>query len=288
MKLNKRGYVRAVAAASLIAVPFLVGATSGSGHARARTQAQAPVCGATVTASVVLTQDLSCSSGNGLVVGANAVTINLNGHKIAGNGLGGTYGVYDNGHSGLVVENGVVDNFDVGVYAVVTSGVHIVNMRIENNTDGVFFDTVAAYVISGNYLISNTNGLGISGGGGQVTGNWAEKNTSDGFDIEDSTTPVTVSTNNALDNATGFVFTIGPGLLTNNVANSNSGDGFVVGSPGSGVKAVVTLRKNRAAFNAQLGINSTAGGSVDGGGNVVQANGTATQCANVACHAVST
>src|SRR3954451_15005817 len=41
-------------------------------------------CGATVTTSVRLTHDLTGCRGDGLVVGANGITIDLAGHKIAG------------------------------------------------------------------------------------------------------------------------------------------------------------------------------------------------------------
>jgi hypothetical protein len=54
------------------------------------------------------------------------------------------------------------------------------------------------------------------------------------------------------------------------------------------VKPGLTITGNRAAFNGQLGINVNAPGTaVDGGGNVVQSNTSAGQCANIACHAVS-
>jgi parallel beta-helix repeat protein len=44
-----------------------------------------PACGAVVTEDISLNQDLECE-GNGLIVGASDVTINLNGHTIRSNG----------------------------------------------------------------------------------------------------------------------------------------------------------------------------------------------------------
>lgn len=43
-----------------------------------------PQCGDTLRQSVKLTADLECSGTAGLIVGANGVTINLNGHKLSG------------------------------------------------------------------------------------------------------------------------------------------------------------------------------------------------------------
>jgi parallel beta-helix repeat protein len=47
-------------------------------------------CGQVVTQDVTLTSDLNCDSGDGLIVGASGITINLNGYSITGpNGGGG-------------------------------------------------------------------------------------------------------------------------------------------------------------------------------------------------------
>src|SRR5687768_3568322 len=43
-----------------------------------------PQCGDTLRQSVKLTADLECPGTAGLIVGANGVTINLNGHKLSG------------------------------------------------------------------------------------------------------------------------------------------------------------------------------------------------------------
>ena len=48
-------------------------------------------CGQVVTQDVALTSDLNCDSGDGLIVGASGITINLNGYSITGpNGGGGS------------------------------------------------------------------------------------------------------------------------------------------------------------------------------------------------------
>ena len=48
-------------------------------------------CGQVITQDVALTSDLNCDSGDGLIVGASGITINLNGYSITGpNGGGGS------------------------------------------------------------------------------------------------------------------------------------------------------------------------------------------------------
>src|SRR4051794_19728420 len=81
-------------------------------------------CGDVLTTDTVLQADLLGCPGNGLVVGADDVTLNLNGHTISGDGLPDSscpvdvqcdVGI-DNaaGHRGLTLLRGSVRNFSVG------------------------------------------------------------------------------------------------------------------------------------------------------------------------------
>ncbi len=70
-------------------------------------------CGQVVTQDVVLAADVSCGPSNspGLVVGADGITIDLNGHSVsawifAGH-TGGT-GIVNEGHDGVTIRNGSV------------------------------------------------------------------------------------------------------------------------------------------------------------------------------------
>jgi parallel beta-helix repeat protein len=71
-------------------------------------------CGDVVTTNVKLDSDLLLCPGSGIVVGADGITIDLNGHRIGGTGLTDS-GVDDEGHDGIVVENGAIDGFQHGV-----------------------------------------------------------------------------------------------------------------------------------------------------------------------------
>ncbi|HEX3542546.1 MAG TPA: hypothetical protein VHT75_19110, partial [Acidimicrobiales bacterium] len=61
-------------------------AAFGLAGAPAAQAASTVVCGQTITASVTLTADLGPCLGDGLVVTASNVTLNLNGHTITGGG----------------------------------------------------------------------------------------------------------------------------------------------------------------------------------------------------------
>jgi parallel beta-helix repeat protein len=57
-------------------------------------------CGQVVTQDVTLTSDLNCDSGDGLIVGASGITINLNGYSITGPNGGGQQAVNPTGSQG--------------------------------------------------------------------------------------------------------------------------------------------------------------------------------------------
>ena len=76
-------------------------------------------CGMIVTNSIKAGNDLNNCAGNGLLAGANGITIDLNRHTIDGSGAGD--GVTTNGHTGVNVTNGFVQEFNSGVHVDVGS-----------------------------------------------------------------------------------------------------------------------------------------------------------------------
>ena len=100
------------------------GLALGAGPALAQAPPTTVHCGQTLTTSVRLANDLTDCPGDGLVVGADGITVDLNGHTI--DGVPGTScdrpatfarGVEDAGFDGVTIENGTVRQFDVGVAA---------------------------------------------------------------------------------------------------------------------------------------------------------------------------
>jgi Right handed beta helix region len=73
-------------------------------------------CGATLTSSTTLTQDMHCN-GNALIIGADDVTLDLGGHTVGGSGSGAGITLSGTGKplAGAVVENGTVSGFSDGL-----------------------------------------------------------------------------------------------------------------------------------------------------------------------------
>ncbi len=97
------------------------------------------VCGQTITASTTLTSDLGPCSDNGLVIGADGITLNLGRWRIYGTAsTGDGAGVLLHGRQGVTVRNGTVSDFDGGVVILGGSGNTVSTITARDNLGGVF------------------------------------------------------------------------------------------------------------------------------------------------------
>lgn len=88
--------------------------------------AEAVECGQVITRSITLQEDLTCATGDGLVVGAANVQIDLNGHQILVEGSDGNpaVGVRNVGYAKVSIQNGRVMSFDAGPAILITDAVN--------------------------------------------------------------------------------------------------------------------------------------------------------------------
>ncbi len=109
-------------------------------------QAAGPSCGDTVTHDVKLHANLDCSGGGtaGLIVGKNGVTIDLGGHSITGaGGVDGYYGIDDESHDKVTVENGTIKNFYDDLYVYYGSQSRFSKLKLVSDDPGSY---TGAYV----------------------------------------------------------------------------------------------------------------------------------------------
>jgi parallel beta-helix repeat protein len=76
-------------------------------------QADQAVCGQVLRSSITLSNNLLACAGDGLVIGAGGITVDLNGHLVQGTGLG--VGIRNAGHHDVTITGGTIRNFDSGV-----------------------------------------------------------------------------------------------------------------------------------------------------------------------------
>jgi hypothetical protein len=140
-------------------------------------------CGQTLTHSVTLQADLLDCPGDGLVIGADAITVDLNGHTIDGTAPSGcepsanpTLGI-DNGdgYDGVTVEGGTITQFDEGFSAgSETTGMsdsHIHHLTLADRFGGIGLETGAGPAAITRNLVDHNVVSGVPCGGGiGVTG----------------------------------------------------------------------------------------------------------------------
>lgn len=106
------------------------------GLVAAPAQAKKLSCGDVITKDTVLSNNLKNCPDDGIVIGDDDVTLDLNGHTV--DGTGGDAGVHVDGHTDVTVKNGVVQQFGAGVLVDNgSSGVLVTRITAMRNDDGV-------------------------------------------------------------------------------------------------------------------------------------------------------
>jgi parallel beta-helix repeat protein len=145
--LRSHGFSATLASLAVVVTSSVTIATLGGSQALA-----APVnCGDTITADTTLDSDLLDCPNNGVVIGADDITLDLNGHTIGGNGElvdpcpEGEFcdaGVFTDGHDGVTVMNGSVRDFATGVAVGAARSVRLTGLTSSSNAffGYLFFD----------------------------------------------------------------------------------------------------------------------------------------------------
>ncbi len=229
------------------------------GLASAQTAA-GPSCGATVTKSITLKANLNCSTGgtDGLNVGKSGITINLNGHTITGaGGANGYYGIYNNAHSNVTVENGTIKNFKYGYYSDYAHGESVMKIKFILDGSQSYYGLYSGYG-GGNTYSHNTVTNGVYGfytyG---AAGNTFTRNTLTGNEYgvyeEYSQHETWTSNDFSHSSESGYDEDYTSPILIGNKSNHNASDGYYIDCDGYG-NAV--LKHNVAIRDGSYGIYS--------------------------------
>lgn len=238
-------------------------------------------CGDAVAVNTTLTADVGPCPGEGLVVVASNLTLNLNGHKVFGQaspGQGAGITVF-NGLTNVTITSGEVTAFDAGVALLGGTAHRVQSMHLHDNIgpvngdfgDGVTMQGTDNSFVTGNLVEANGpyDGIGMFGNtdGNQITGNVVRNNVSLGSNHGAGT---------AMQN-TGIRLENGS---DGNLVQSNS----VTGNGLDGIEIFANSDNNTVRFNNVTGNgfnNNPAGGLRVGdginafsgaSGNVIQSN----------------
>ena len=212
-------------------------------------------CGDVITQDTKLDSDLIDCPGDGLEIGADNVTLDLNGHTVDGDGdarpgLGCDTGIrnggFDNcsrqdaGHGGVTIRNGTVREFAHGVQVIIADHNSLLHLRLYDNSG---FGGIVTY------LMSN----------GRIQGNRALDNNSAGIAVYEPQGRTTIA-GNVLGRNTGYGIELAGGVagdrFEGNVAFGNSADGFFLFSARN-----LSIRGNRSFANRGTGMSFVDGAS---------------------------
>jgi parallel beta-helix repeat protein len=249
-------------------------------------------CGETITADTTLDSDLTKCAPPGIRIGADDITLDLNGHSITGKGKG--VGVNNiGGHDGVTIEGGTVRNFMESVVLMGATNNHLRGLSVSENhhvgiyvqdSDAIWIEqsSVADVRFSGIFLNRSRdirvagNSVSASRGGViaqasdhiAIEGNAIEGNDGFGIGLVQGTSETDVGGNTVSSNEFGIVLDdADANRVSENVAFENGDNISVLGSRN-------TITDNQVADAA--GCKKNCGGygiSLEGGaGNLIAQN----------------
>jgi Periplasmic copper-binding protein (NosD) len=118
------------------------------------------LCGSTISSDVELTADITCE-GDGIRVGGDNLTVNLNGFTLRGSGVeSDTTGIIVDGASGVIINGpGMVTGFGTGVAYTAASGGAMKDVFVGTNDIGVLLDSTTGTHIRHDYIADNRIGV---------------------------------------------------------------------------------------------------------------------------------
>jgi hypothetical protein len=211
---------------------ILLVAAAPEGQAKSGTPITA--CGQLVTTNAFLTANLLCT-GSGVVVGASGITIDLKGFMLRGSGA--YYGIDDPGYDRVTVKNGVLRNFDVGVYAYDGADeVRVSDLLASGNFSGVYIVGNEAWVKS-SAASANGPGIYVQGESARVEKATAVGNQLSGISIVGDAASVRSSTASG-NGGDGIVVAGDAALIKSNRAEANGFSGGASDGAGLGIEVV--------------------------------------------------
>jgi parallel beta-helix repeat protein len=228
-------------------------------------RADTVTCGEVLHASTTLTNSLAGCAGDGLVIGASGITVDLNGHVVQGVGLG--VGIRNSGHDDVTIRNGSVLDFDYGV--VLHSGTlrnAVTNLNLgKNEWAAIQLDNASGNHVASNVLTEFSDaGVKVTNGsvGNVITGNsvsgagsgeaFVVELGSNGNWLEGNVVPVSGGHAVRVEGSSGNM------VLANDLAGGAEVAVLVAGSPGS----VVQANRISAGGDAAILMSGASGGVV--------------------------
>ena len=191
-------------------------------------------CGEVIKQSVKLTSNLDCKT-DGIIIGADGITVDLNGHTISGPGVSTSKVGFmlSDQDSVNIVGPGIVQNFQAGALNTGGQDDKISAVTFTENQIGSFNTGAARTTIEDNLFFSNNIGVASHSSTGThlITNLFKSNDLADGQSRDN-----TVNANNILDNkgvdinnANGLPLNVNNNLFNDNNCNSSVPVGLCLG-----------------------------------------------------------
>jgi large repetitive protein len=129
-------------------------------------------CGQKITQDTRLANDLTDCTNNGLVIGADDITLDLNGHTIDGDGLDNLVegcpdfhcdiGIDNTAHHhGITIQDGAVQEFSSGIWIEGGADHRLRRLSVSRNADGIDVALAADTVVTQSSVEGNVFGIWI-------------------------------------------------------------------------------------------------------------------------------
>ncbi len=120
------------------------------------TVAREPVeCGDTITQDKTLHNDLLDCVSHGLIINADSITIDCDGHLIQGDEAGIDYGIYLNHREGITIKNCKVQGFEIGINLDSSCNNNLERNTLRDNSYGVYLGNSQNNTFRNNKFIDN-------------------------------------------------------------------------------------------------------------------------------------
>jgi parallel beta-helix repeat protein len=167
-------------------------------------------CGSLTTANAIYNLNISISNqvGTCFTIGANNVTLDLNGYTVDGDDSGTDYGIYSSGYNSSTIRNGTITDFSYGIFLSSSSNNVLTNITVNSN------------IGSGISLWSNSNNT--------LTDITANSNTLDGITFDSSSNNLVANgyVNNSGNNAIVVSNTLSSNNTFENISITNTAGAY--------------------------------------------------------------
>lgn len=255
---RRRGHQ--VTAAAILSALLALAPSGSASAAPAITGGGDLDCGSVVTRDVRLSRDLIGCAGNGLVVGADGVDIDLNGHLISGTGpLASLSGIDIDAYDNVRVVNGRISDFSRGVLGYDADTARVQRVEVTRTLEGLNFEESTGVRVIDNRLVGNREGM--------VLRRTDHVSVAENAVVDNDTTGITdLDSRENLHARNRVVGNTFDGIYLESAVNTAVVDNTVRGNGLDGINAVVgsgvRYVGNRVSRNDENGINDSGDGTV--------------------------